>query len=369
MQQITIPVANPKAQYLSYKKEIDQAIQAVLDGGRYILGSAVRDFEAAFAEYIGVDHCVGVNNGTDAITLAVKALGLKGEDEVITVSHSAVATVAAVELAGAKAVVADIDPKTRCIDPTRIPQLITENTKAIMPVHLYGQPAPMDEILAIAKAHNLFVIEDCAQAHGAKIGNQKVGTFGDIACFSFYPTKNLGAIGDGGAILTNANELADRVRWLREYGWKQHYISDLAGMNTRLDELQAAILKVKLAHLDSDNQRRRDLANRYISKLSGSSIGLPVMIEGTTHVMHLFVIEHTQRQALKTYLEQAGVGTAIHYPMAIHQQPAYQGRLRGCDVLPETEKLISRILTLPMYPELGEDQVDFVCDRILNCLE
>jgi len=368
-----IAFASPLAQYHSHQAEIRKALDEALDGGQYILGKTVRAFEEAFAGYLGLKHCVGVNSGTDALVLALKALGIGAGDEVITVSHTAVATVAAIELAGATPVLADIDPLSRCIDPACIPALISEKTKAIIPVHLYGQPADMHAIMQIAREHGLLVIEDCAQAHGAHFDGKKVGTFGDVACFSFYPTKNLGAIGDGGAVATNSDEAADRLRWLREYGWKERYISHMAGVNSRLDELQAAILSVKLKYLDEDNARRIALAEQYRSELAGTEIGLPLKIAGTQSVYHLFVIEHAfppkecgtfVRDALKVHLFEAGIGTGIHYPQAIHQQPAYMQRLKGWDGLPVTEQLVERILSLPMYPELQPEKVSRVCDEI-----
>jgi dTDP-4-amino-4,6-dideoxygalactose transaminase len=361
MDQDYIPVANPRLQYLAHKKEIEDAIQQVLSGGRYILGEAVRNFEQKFAAYLGIHQCIGVGNGTDAISIAIRALGIGRGDEVITVSHTAVATVAAIELAGAIPVLADIDPVNRCLDPNQISGLICERTKAILPVHLYGQPADMDTILSVAHQYNLRVIEDCAQAHGAAINEKKVGTFGDIACFSFYPTKNLGAIGDGGAIATNSDEIAERVRWLREYGWKDRYISQFPGVNSRLDEIQAAILLVKLNHLETDNLKRMKLAQQYIQELNECSFKLPQLRNDITHAMHLFVLEHDRRDELKEYLDAAGIGTAIHYPRAVHQQPAYLGRLKGADNLPVTEKIVPSHLSLPMYPELEPGQVVRIC--------
>lgn len=360
-----IPVANPRLQYLAHKNEIDQAISKALEGGMYILGSMVSEFEQAFAQYLGCSYCVGVNSGTDALFLAVKALGIQPGEEIITVSHTAVATIAAIEMAGVVPVLADIDPHTRCINPAAIPALITEKTKAILPVHLFGQPAPMNDIMPIARQFNLYVIEDCAQAHGATIDGKKVGTFGDVACFSFYPTKNLGAIGDGGAVMTNSAEIADRLNWLRQYGWKERYISHFAGVNSRLDEIQAAILQVKLRYLDQDNQLRMKHARQYMHALAGSQYKLPQLIDSSMHVMHLFVIEHEKRDDLQKYLNGWGIGTAIHYPMAVHQQPAYLGRLKGCQSLPVTEALVTRILSLPMYPELQEDQIEFICQKLL----
>lgn len=361
MGNVFIPVANPKAQFESHEKEILDGIRKVLSSGWYILGDEVRNFEKEFANFLGVQFCIGVANGTDAIALALKAVRVSSGDEVITVSHSAVATTAAIEQIGAIPVFADIESKTRCIDPMNIEPLISEKTKAIVPVHIYGQPASMKKILNIARQRNLKVVEDCAQAHGAEIQGRKVGTFGDAAAFSFYPTKNLGALGDGGAVVTNSPEIADHVRWIREYGWKERYISSIQGVNSRLDELQAAILRVKLAHLSINNARRRQIAERYSSSTDGIRIIPPVKIDGTLHAMHLFVIECEERDALQRFLESEGIGTAKHYPMAIHQQPAYMGRIRCCDSLPCTESLYRHILSLPMYPELTDDQIERIC--------
>lgn len=366
MAQDYIPVANPRLQYLSYKEEIDQAIQNVLSAGRYILGDSVRAFENAFAQFLGVKWCIGVGNGTDAIHLALRALGIGAGSEVITVSHTAVATVAAIEMAGATPVFVDIDPGSRCMNPGLISHLISDKTRAIIPVHIYGQPADMERIISIARENHLYVIEDCAQAHGAKINGKTVGTFGDVACFSFYPTKNLGAIGDGGAIVTSNDELGARIRWLREYGWKERYISEFAGVNSRLDEIQAAILQVKLGHLERDNQKRNWLARQYLQELSGTNFQLPALQDDMTHAMHLFVIQHDRRDKLKDYLEKGGIGTAIHYPLAVHQQPAYRGRITGWDQLPETEALAKKILSLPMYPELSAEEVHKVCKKMIE---
>lgn len=359
-----IPGANPKAQYEAYKKEIDHAIEKVLSRGWYILGEEVGLFEKEFAEFTGSSFCIGCASGTDALILALKSVGIQPGDEVITVSHSAVATVAAIEIAGGVPVFADIDPLTRCMDPAQISPLISEKTKALLPVHIYGQPAPMKEILDIARQHNLKVVEDCAQAHGAEIEGKKVGTFGDAGTFSFYPTKNLGALGDGGAVVTNSSELAEHLKALREYGWKARYISEFPGMNSRLDEIQAAILRVKLSCLDKDNARRREIAECYFSAIDAVHMIPPARIEGTLHAMHLFVAECEKRDDFQRFLKKEGIGTAIHYPMAIHQQPAYIGRIRGSNNLPQTEKLYRRILSLPMYPELTEEQVEKVCSSL-----
>ena len=359
-----IPVSDPHASYLSYKDEIDAAIHKVLDSGWYILGEVTREFESNFADYIGVKHCVGVNSGTDAISLALRALDIGAGDEVITVSLTAVATVAAIDLVGATPVLCDIDPDTRYMDASKVQGLISEKTKAILPVHLYGHPADLPALQAIAKKHNLFLIEDCAQAHGAQIDGKMIGSFGDLACFGFYPTKNLGAFGDGGAVCTNNNALADRLRWLREYGWKKRYISYYKGMNTRLDEMQAAILNVKLKHLEHDTQKRIAIAQTYQQALAGLDLKLPNIKPGYRHVYHLYVVETDHREGLQAYLRDNGVGTAIHYPQAVHQQPAYSQKIKGFHDLPVTNSLVPKILSLPMYPELSEDKQEHVIEMI-----
>jgi dTDP-4-amino-4,6-dideoxygalactose transaminase len=359
-----IPVANPKAQSEILKKELLDAVTRVINSGWYILGNEVDAFEKEFAEFIGAESCIGVASGTDAVMLALKAAGLKPGDEVITVSHSAVATVAAIEQAGLVPVFADIDDVSRCIDPGMIEALISASTMAIVPVHIYGQPCDMAAIMKIAERHGLKVIEDCAQAHGAMIGNKKSGTFGHAAAFSFYPTKNLGALGDGGAVVTDDDGIADNIKWLREYGWQERYVSSLSGVNSRLDEMQAAILRVKLRHLEKGNERRRQIASRYRDAISESGIKAPVDITDTTHAMHLYVVECEEREKLREYLSSRGIGTAVHYPLAIHQQPAYQSRIRGCGSLANTERLYKKILSLPMYPELTDAQVERVCEAI-----
>jgi dTDP-4-amino-4,6-dideoxygalactose transaminase len=359
-----IQAANPFAQFKAHEKEIRAAIEKVLASGWYILGEEVKAFEREFAEFIGVKYSIGVANGTDALSLALKACGIGQGDEVITVSHSAVATVAAIEMIGAIPVFADIEPTSRCIDPAKILPLISGSTKAIVPVHIYGQPAHMIEIKNIADKYNLKVVEDCAQAHGAAISGKKVGTFGDAAAFSFYPTKNLGAIGDGGAVVSNNSDVADKCKWLREYGWKERYISFIKGGNSRLDEIQAAILRVKLRYLASDNEKRRDIALKYNNAIKHTNILPPAAISGTLHAMHLYVVESDDRDDLQQFLTQNKIGSARHYPMSIHLQPAYKDRIRGSENLVQTEMLYKKILSLPMYPELSELQVGKICDTI-----
>jgi dTDP-4-amino-4,6-dideoxygalactose transaminase len=362
--------ADPKAQYVAHADEIHKAIQAVLDSGWYILGEEVRSFEAEFAKFIGVRYCVGVANGTDAIALALRASGVEPGDEVITVSHSAVATVAAIEQIGAIPVFCDIEPKSRCMDSELLPSLFSQRTKAVIPVHIYGHPANIESICRIAKQNNIVVVEDCAQAHGARCGERVVGSFGDVAAFSFYPTKNLGAIGDGGGIVTDNEWIADNAKILRQYGWRERYVSSIAGLNSRLDEIQAAILRVKLRYIERDNNRRNQIANMYDNAFRGTALGLPHRSHGITHAMHLYVVEHDKREDLKEYLFSKNIQAAVHYPLAIHQQSAYSSRVvRGADRLPATEALYRRILSLPMYPELSDTDVQRVVSEVRCWLE
>ncbi len=360
-----IPAANPRAQYLSHQPEIDAAIAAALDGNRYILGPQTQAFEQEFAAYLGVRFATGVGSGTEALHVAIRACGLGPGDEIITVAHTAVATVSAIELAGAQPVLVDIDPATYTIDPGQIEKAITRHTRAIIPVHLYGAAADLNPIIDLARRHNLKVIEDCAQAHGARYASpdRVVGSFGDVACFSFYPTKNLGAIGDGGLVATNDPAIAENLNLLRQYGWRERYISEIAGWNTRLDELQAAILRVKLRHLDADNEKRRALAAIYDEQLAGV-VTLPVEPVNTRHIYHLYVIRHPRRDALMQFLHERGIGTAIHYPVPIHLQPAYHGRLGEEGSLPETERAAREIVSLPMYPELSVESIKTVIQAI-----
>ena len=344
---------NPKAQYMARKDEIDAALKRVLESGWYILGEEVKAFEEEFANYIGVSYGVGVGSGTEAIHLALVACGIGPGDEVITVSHTATATVAAIELSGATPVFVDIEPNFYTIDPAKLDAAITSRTKVIIPVHIYGQPADMEPILEVAEKHNLRLIEDSAQAHGATYRGKRVGSLGDVGCFSFYPTKNLGAIGDGGMVVTNNSELAQKARLLREYGWTERDVSQFAGWNTRLDEVQAAILRVKLKYLDEDNSKRMRLAEIYNEELSTANLILPKQRENSTHVYHLYVIRSAKRDELLSLLRKKGIGALIHYPVPVHLQPAYKS-LHGCDKLPETEHIAKEIISLPIYPELSE---------------
>jgi dTDP-4-amino-4,6-dideoxygalactose transaminase len=351
-----IRCSRPQAQVQAHRAAIDAAIARVLDSGWYVLGREVAEFEREFADSLGIAHAVGVNSGTDALVLALRALGIGPGDEVVTASHTAIATIAAIELAGAVPVAADIDPVHYTIDPASLEAAIGPKTRAVVVVHLYGQAADMDAVLGLARRHGLKVIEDCAQATGARWNGRRLGTLGDAGCFSFYPTKNLGAIGDGGAVVTHSAEVAENVRALREYGWRGDRISHQAGGNSRLDEIQAAILRAKLPFLDADNQRRRAIADRYDAALSG----VPARRPGCEHVFHLYVVRAANRDGLLAGLKARGVEAAVHYPRAAHQQPAYAGRLRGAANLPETEKAVAEILSLPIYPELTDAEVDAV---------
>ena len=342
-----IPQCDPRANYLAHQAEIDAAIARVLDSGRYILSAEVEAFEHEFAEYLGVAQVIGVGCGTDALTLALRACGVGGGDRVATVSHTAVATVAAIEAAGAVPVLVDIDAAFT----VGCDALEEVDARAVVPVHLYGHPADMPRIVEIARRRGMKVIEDCAQSHG-----RSTGAWGDAAAYSFYPTKNLGAIGDGGAVATSDPEIAARVRSLRQYGWKDRYISESAGVNSRLDELQAAILRIKLRHLDASNARRRQIAAAYSDRLSG----LIVPGDHPGHVYHQYVVRSPQRDELQTRLRDRGIGSLIHYPVPVHLQPAYRGRLEHGS-LAQTERIVSEILSLPMYPELTPTQIDAIC--------
>jgi dTDP-4-amino-4,6-dideoxygalactose transaminase len=363
-----IPCANPHAQYAAYRTEIDLAIKNAVESGRYILGPHVEAFESEFARYIGVTEAIGVSSGTDALHLALAACHVGQGDEVITVAHTAVATVAAIEMTGAVPVFVDIDPIYFTIDPSLIESAITPRTRAIVPVHLYGQPADMHGVLEIARRHRLRVIEDCAQAHGAEWGGRRVGNWGDIGCFSFYPTKNLGALGDGGMVVTSNPELAARVRLLREYGWSSRYVSEIPGWNSRLDEIQAALLRVKLAHLDTDNERRHRIAEYYTARLGGAGVTLPVERPESRHAWHLYVVRSTRRDALREQLASNGVGTLVHYPVPIHLQPAYNKRTVRGPSLPATEHAAREVLSLPMYPQLLPDEIEHVANAAVSAL-
>ena len=366
-----IPSADPKAAYLAHRDHIVAAIQRVLDSGWYILGKETESFEQEFAAYVGVAHGIGVGSGTDAIQLALRACGIGPGDAVVTVAHTAVATVAAIDLVGATPVLVDIDPFTFTIDPNRVADTLKApgglRIRAIVPVHLYGHPADMDAILDLARRHDLRVIEDCAQAHGALCRGQRVGSLGEFGAFSFYPTKNLGALGDGGACVCRDAGLAERARLLRQYGWRKRYFSELRGMNTRLDEMQAAILRVKLPHLDADNDRRRRIAAMYGEGLASSALIRPVERREMRHVYHQYVVRTDRRDSLQAHLAAQGVGAAVLYPSAVHQQPAYAGQVRlGAGGVAHSEAVCRDLLCLPVHPQLSDRQIDTVIGAVTN---
>lgn len=356
-----ILVSDPGAQNAAIRAELVPALERVLDSGWYVLGKEVEAFEAAFASYCEVEHAVGLANGTDAITLALLAFDIGPGDEVIVPSHTATFSALGISATGATPVFADIDETTYTIDPADIARKITKRTKAILPVHLYGHPADMDPILALAKEHGLVVVEDACQAHGARYKGRRVGSLGDAAAFSFYPTKNLGALGDGGAVTTNNAETAERLRQLRNGGQKSRYEHVLLGRNSRLDELQAALLSVKLTHLDEWNDRRRAIAQAYSQALAGSDLGLPTVADWAESVFHLYVVRTKDRAALQAALEQQGIATQIHYPAGAHQQPIYARRKIS---LPVTESIVDEIVSLPMYPELSSAAVDTITGKL-----
>ncbi len=362
-----IPQANPKASYLAQQAEIDAAIQRVLSSGCYILGEEVQEFEKVFGSYIGVPHSIGVGSGTDALELALRGHGVGAGDLVFTVSHTAVATISAIERCGGMPVLVDIDPMTYTLSPDKLEQTVKEfardresakRMKAVIVVHLYGYPAEMPAILDISRKYEMVVIEDCAQAHGAMLHNKMVGSWGDAAAFSFYPTKNLGCFGDGGLVVCKDPELAARIKALREYGWQERYRSNFPGINSRLDELQAAMLRVKLPRLDQNNDRRRKIAIIYNQALATTPIRAPSASADISHAYHLYVVRSGQRDRLRQFLLAKGIGTAIHYPFPVHAQPAYLNRVfTGIGGLENTDKICHEILSLPMYPELCNAEI------------
>lgn len=366
-----IPQTNPGAWGQAHRDEIEDAVRRVIDSGWYILGREVTAFETEFAAFAGETgtgglHAVGVANGTDALVLALEAVGVGPGDAVVTVSHTAVATVAAVEMTGATPILIDVD-EAHGLDPAALAAVLaapppgTPPIRAIVPVHLYGQPVDLDTVMAIASRHGLTVVEDMAQAHGALWRGRPAGSFGAAASYSFYPTKNLGALGDGGALVTGDAVIAERARSLRQYGWRERYISDMVGRNSRLDELQAAILRAGLRHLPGWNDRRRTIADAYDRGLAGLPITLPVRRPGATHVFHQYVVELDDRDTVAERLRGHGIGTGVHYPVPVHLQPAYRDRTPlGAGGLGRTERLARRVLSLPMHPFLKDEQVERV---------
>ena len=338
------------------RAELDAAVARVLDRGWYLLGPELEGFEHQFAAYHGQGlETVGVGSGTDALTIGLRSLGIGPGDEVLVVANAGVPPVAAVVAAGAQPVFCDVDPSTHVLVPGEIERRVTSRCRAVVVVHLYGHPAPMNDVLRVARAHGLKVLEDCAQAHGARLDGQLVGTFGDAAAFSFYPTKNLGALGDAGALLTRDSEIAQQARLLRMYGWRPKYHSQLQATVSRMDELQAAVLSAKLKHLDDWNARRRAIAQRYTDGLRNF-----VQVPPDDGVFHLYVVQTARRDALRARLAEAGIGTDVHYPLPAHQQAPYAAGVS----LPATERLAQQVLSLPMYPELSDSDVDYVVEVI-----
>jgi dTDP-4-amino-4,6-dideoxygalactose transaminase len=366
---------DPRADYLQHQAEIDDAVRRVLDSGWYILGREVAEFEGAFAGYVGTAAAIGVGSGTDALHLALRACAIGAGDRVLTVSHTAVATVAAIELAGAVPSFVDIDPTTYTMDPNGLEDVLRRlhatsggRPKAVIPVHLYGRAANMPAIMEIANRYDVRVIEDCAQSHGASIQGRRTGSWGHMAAFSFYPTKNLGALGDAGAVTTNDSQLAERVRLLREYGWRQRYVSELPGLNSRLDPLQAAVLGVKLRYLDESNERRRQIARTYDAALRDTPMTLPQPSAHGHDVYHQYVVRSRHRDTLRADLKANEVETLIHYPVPVHLQPAYRDRIDVGAQLPRTEQACREILSLPMHPQLLDEELNQVVEIVHRLL-
>jgi dTDP-4-amino-4,6-dideoxygalactose transaminase len=357
-----VPFFTLQRQHDSIRRELDQAIGAVLDQGSFVLGSAVTAFEQSFAAWCGVSHAVGVGSGTDAVELALRAVGVGRGDEVITAAATCVPTIAAIEATGAEPVLADIDEGTRTLDPALVETLITERTRALLPVHLYGLCADVDALVELAAPRGIRVVEDAAQAHGARLRGRPAGSLADAAAFSFYPTKNLGALGDAGVVVTGDPEIAERVRMLRSYGERTRYVSELHGRNSRLDELQAAVLTVKLGYVDDWNARRRELASYYTDGLANTALGLPADLPDGGHAWHLYVVRSSKRDELKARLADEGIGTLIHYPRAVHEHPAY--RALAHSGLGRSETLSAEALSLPLYPELTDLEAERVVEAV-----
>lgn len=366
MPELTIPFLDLGAAYRELKHEIDGAVARVLDSGWYILGPEVDAFEAEWANYCQARHAVGVANGLDALILALRAVDAGHGDEVIVPSNTYIATWLAITAVGATPVPVEPNPLTHNIDCTRIAAAITPRTRAILPVHLYGQPADLDPILALARQHELSVIEDAAQAHGARYKGKRIGAHGDVVCWSFYPGKNLGAMGDGGAVTTDREDIADRIRVLRNYGSREKYVNEVQGVNSRLDPLQAAILRAKLPHLDAWTERRRAIADAYSEGLADTGLILPEVPEWAEPAWHLYVVRSAGRDGLQARLKDAGIGTLIHYPIPPHLQDAYAGSGYPCGAFPLAERLAGEVLSLPIGPQMDEGLVKTVVRTCTN---
>ncbi|MGL5808045.1 MAG: DegT/DnrJ/EryC1/StrS family aminotransferase [Xenococcaceae cyanobacterium] len=367
-----IPFGNLKRQYEQLQEQIDTVTREVYQSGWFILGKQVEKFEANFAAYCGAKYSVGVGSGTEALHLALIACGIECGDEVITVANTCVPTISAISLAGAIPVFVDLNDKTFTIDPSQIEERITSKTKAIIPVHLYGQCADMNPILEIADRHGLAIVEDCAQASGSLYNGRMAGTIGHAGAFSFYPSKNLGAFGDGGMVTTNDEQIAQKLVKLRNYGQEKRYYHSIKGFNSRLDELQAAILNVKLPYLNAWNQRRREIARRYneafgqVQGIAPTSFICPQEALERFHIYHLYVVRVTQRDRFQSLLQEKGIGTIIHYPIPVHLQESYSEHRSQSKYLPVTEKLAGEIVSLPLYPELTDEEVDYIIGSVLN---
>ena len=361
--------ADPKASYLAAQAEIDAAVKRVMLSGQYILGPELEAFEKEFSTWLGVSGTVGVANGTDALELALRAAGIGAGDKVVTTANTVTATVSAIGAAGAKAMFVDIEPETMLMDLDALGTLLTKmrdpRIKAVVPVHLYGQAVDMARLMQLAEQHRLVVVEDSAQAHGSIVGGRKAGAWGHLAAFSFYPTKNLGAFGDAGAVVGSDPVLLEQVRLLRQYGWRKRYVSDLPGRNSRLDEIQAAVLRVRLTRLDSENVRRSELAQLYFSALNDTLLKLPFVAEGRTHCWHQFVVRTNRRDELKAFLEKRNILCGILYPVPVHRQPAYHEASLS---LPCTEESCAQVLSLPLHPGLSDEDVARIGHEIKNFL-
>jgi dTDP-4-amino-4,6-dideoxygalactose transaminase len=364
----SIPFLDLQTVHRPLLSEILSAWESILRSAAFVGGPEVEGFEKEFAAYIGARHSVGLSSGTDALCLALKAVGIRPGDEIITVPHTFIATTEAITQAGATPVFVDVDPKTATLDPSQIEDAITPRTRALVPVHLYGQPADMDPILEIAARRGLRVVEDAAQAHGATYRGRAAGCMGDIACFSFYPGKNLGACGEAGAVTTDDGELAARVAMMRDHGQPRKYYHEVEGWNARMDALQAAALRIKLRHLDKWNAARQACATLYDSGLANCGVEIPERAPDRDHVYHLYVIRHAERDRLQDELQRSGVCTGIHYPIPLHLQKAYArfGFAKGR--FPVAERWAERALSLPIFPEMRDDQVDYVCEAVRNAV-
>jgi dTDP-4-amino-4,6-dideoxygalactose transaminase len=347
-----------------HRTELDAAVARVLDSGWYVLGPEGKAFEEEFAAACGTAYAIGVGSGTDAIELALRALGIGAGDEVVTQANTCVPTVSAIERAGATPVLCDVEAEAGTMDPASLAGALGEKTRAVVPVHLYGQCADTDAIVALCAERGIEVVEDCAQAAGALLRGRPAGTIGRLGCFSFYPTKNLAALGDGGAVITNDETLAERLRLVRQYGQTDRYRHVTQGVNSRLDELQAAVLRTRLPQLTRWNQRRAEIAASYTAALAGKAVRPLAPLEGRRHVFHLFVVDAPDRDALKTHLHEAGIQTLVHYPTPIHRQPPYRRLADGPVPLSVSERLCERILSLPIYPELRDDEVERVTEAL-----